>query len=166
MNLCPYVQCLVAGFKHWLSGSGGEAVWERCLCCSGLAVSSFEPRAACVPLEPGKELSCWCSLTDGSGSTARAEHVQCAMKTLVLPGRHTDSCLVESSELCLWMGTWSCSTQAPACMVWAACTELWMCWGMKLSSYYEAREWLFLSCWFLLFLFLLFCCAHSVSRGC
>lgn len=90
-------------YKIWLSDSGGEAVWESHLCCFGLAVSSFEPRAApcagagscsrgpwsAVPPELGKELSYSSPLTNASGSTAQAEQIQCVMKTLVPPGSHT-----------------------------------------------------------------------------
>lgn len=146
-------------YQIWLSDSGGEAVWESHLCCFGLAVSSFERRAApcagtgsrswgpwsAIPPELGKELSYSSSLTNASGSTAQAEQIQCVMKTLVLPGSHTacfpfpvlwrilSSVSVDGHVKLQHFGHWPewCELHVQSCD---------STWGMKLSSYYEARE--------------------------
>lgn len=76
-------------YKIRLCGSGGEAVWESHVCCFGLAGSPLEPRAA--PCAPGawERAELFLLAHKPSGSTAQAEQIQCAMKTLVLPGSHT-----------------------------------------------------------------------------
>lgn len=71
-------------YKLWLSGSGGEQFGKAICAAPGWLSAPLGPGCPVCPWSLGKS---WAvpAHSEGSGSTARAEQIQCVMQTLVLP---------------------------------------------------------------------------------
>lgn len=145
-------------WQNLLICSRWGAVWESLCAALGWLSAPLSPGLLPVPLEPGKELGCSCSLRKHSTSWANTvcDENTCASwqshSLLPLPALWRGLSSVWMDTEVLWAGV-SCVHRAGRC------------WGMSLSSWVSLESSGTAAQLFLLFL-LLFSWAHSVSRGC